>query len=70
MGRPPKSADERKAAALTLRLTQAERDAAEMAAERTGMKISDWVRKIVAEASANQESGSTEGVPGNVIPRG
>jgi len=51
MGRPPKAPGERKAAALTLRLTESERSAAEVAAERVGMSVSDWVRKVVAEAA-------------------
>jgi uncharacterized protein (DUF1778 family) len=51
MGRPPKAPEERKAAALTLRWTQAERDAAETAAEKSGLALSDWIRKVVAAAT-------------------
>ncbi len=53
MGRPPKPPAERKAAALTLRLTLAEREAAEAAAKAAGADLSDWIRRIVAEAAQN-----------------
>lgn len=56
MGRPPKPPEERKAAALTLRWTQAERKAAEVAAAATGLGLSDWVRKVVAEAASGRDA--------------
>ena len=52
MGRPPKPEAERKAAALTLRWTEAERDVAEKAAELAGLALSDWVRNAIAIAAA------------------
>ena len=52
MGRPPKPPEQRKAAALTLRWTHAERDAAAIAARRVGLPLSDWVRQVIANAAA------------------
>jgi hypothetical protein len=44
MGRPLKPKGEAKAEVLTLRLTPAERKAAEAAAKRAGLPISEWAR--------------------------
>ena len=44
MGRPPKPRGEAKVETLTLRLTIAERKAAEHAAKKEGLPVSEWAR--------------------------
>jgi hypothetical protein len=48
MGRPPKPQEQRRAAALTLRLTEAERVAAQSLADKAGQSLSDWVRVVIS----------------------
>jgi len=52
MGRPPLAKKERKAAHLSVRLTEAEHRAAERAAKATGQGLSEWARAIVLAASS------------------
>ena len=52
MGRPAKPKAEVKAETLTLRLTRAERKAADAAAKRAGLPLSEWARCAVTVASA------------------
>jgi len=51
MGRPAKKKSEVKDETLTLRLTKAERKAADDAAKRAGVSVSDWARTAVNLAS-------------------
>jgi predicted HicB family RNase H-like nuclease len=51
MGRPAKKKSEVKEETLTLRLTKAERRAADEAAKRAGVSLSDWARRAVILAS-------------------
>lgn len=48
MGRPPKPPDERKAAELRIRLTQAEREELDRAA---GENTSTWAREVLLRAA-------------------
>jgi hypothetical protein len=50
MGRPPKPKGQAKAEVLTMRLTSAERSAAERAAEAAGVPISEWGRAALLAA--------------------
>jgi len=50
IGRPLLPKAERKAETLTFRLTMAERKAADAAAKRRGVAISEWVRFTIASA--------------------
>jgi hypothetical protein len=52
MGRPKMPKGEAKAAVLTLRLTAAERRAADAAAKRAGLPVSEWARQAIVAASA------------------
>lgn len=47
MGRPPKPKAERKVETLTIRLTSTERKAADQAARRAGVAVSEWARVLV-----------------------
>ena len=51
MGRTAKKKSEVKEETLTLRLTKAERRAADEAAKRAGVSLSDWARRAVILAS-------------------
>jgi len=51
MGRPPKPKGEARGEVLTLRLTPAERKAAEVAAKREGLPLSEWARAAIVAAS-------------------
>lgn len=51
MGRPKKPRGEAKAEVLTLRLTKDERKAADAAAGRAGLPISEWARRAIVAAS-------------------
>lgn len=51
MGRPPVPKAERKGETLTLRLTAAERRAAEAAAKREGVPVSEWARRVIVAAT-------------------
>ena len=51
MGRPAKKKSEVKGETLTLRLTKVERRAADEAAKRAGVSVSDWARRAVNLAS-------------------
>ena len=53
MGRPPMAKKERKAAHLSVRLTEAEHRAAERAAKAAGQGLSEWARSIVLVASSH-----------------
>lgn len=53
MGRPPKPKGEAKAGVLTLRLTLDERKAAEAAARRAGLAVSEWARTALIAALRN-----------------
>jgi predicted HicB family RNase H-like nuclease len=52
MGRPPLAKKERKAAHLSVRLTEAEHRAAERAAKATGVGLSEWARNVLLQAVA------------------
>jgi len=47
MGRPPKAPGEAKACTLSVRLRTDERKAIEAAAERMGVKASEWARRVL-----------------------
>lgn len=51
MGRPPKPKGEVKHEVLTLRLTTAERKAADVAAKKAGLAVSEWARFVIVQAS-------------------
>jgi len=51
MGRPRKPKGEAKEETLTLRVTKAERRAAEAAAARSELPVSEWARRAIIEAS-------------------
>lgn len=51
MGRPPKPKAERKAETLTVRLTAAERRAAERAAADSGLLLTEWARVALVRAA-------------------
>lgn len=70
IGRPPKPLGERKAAALTLRLTEAERAAAESAAALANMSVSDWVRKVVAQAAKSHSISDHKAAPADPTTMG
>ena len=51
MGRPPKPKSEVKGVTLTIRLTKAEKRAAEAAAKRDGVSLGEWARRALVAAS-------------------
>lgn len=51
MGRPPLAKKERKAAHLSVRLTEAEHREAERAAKDAGLPLSEWARRAVLAAA-------------------
>lgn len=53
MGRPPLAKRERKAAHLSVRLTEVEHRAAERAAKAAGLGLSEWARGLVISASSS-----------------
>ena len=59
MGRPPLAKKERKAAHLSVRLTEAEHRAAERVAEAAGMSLSEWARKTILFAAGGSASQAT-----------
>lgn len=52
-GRPPLAKKERKAAHLSVRLTEDEHRAAERAAKKAGVALSEWARSVVLAASSS-----------------
>lgn len=50
MGRPPKPKSEVRGVTLTIRLTKAEKRAAEAAAKRAGVSLGEWARRALVEA--------------------
>jgi prolyl-tRNA editing enzyme YbaK/EbsC (Cys-tRNA(Pro) deacylase) len=58
MGRPPLAKKERKAAHLSVRLTEAEHRAAERAAKTVGLGLSEWARSLVLAASSASSGGA------------
>ncbi|HEY2408175.1 MAG TPA: hypothetical protein VGI10_19345 [Polyangiaceae bacterium] len=52
MGRPRVDKAEKKSETLTLRLTEAERRAADKAAKREGVPLSEWARLAIVRASS------------------
>jgi uncharacterized protein (DUF1778 family) len=50
-GRPKLPAGKRKAGRIELRVTEAERQAMEAAAERAGKTLSDWLRDTAVKAA-------------------
>jgi predicted HicB family RNase H-like nuclease len=57
MGRPPLAKKERKAAHLSVRLTELEHKAAERAAKAAGVALSEWARGLVLAASSSFSGG-------------
>ena len=57
-GRPPKPPDERLAARIDVRADGADRQAFERAAEKAGLKLSDWIRDRL-RAAAKRELGKS-----------
>lgn len=51
IGRPPKPKGEAKSEVLTLRLTATERKAAEAAAKKASLAVSEWARRVIAAAT-------------------
>lgn len=51
MGRPPVAKDKVKSTLLSVRLSEAERAALEAAAEREGVRLSEWARGVLLGAS-------------------
>jgi hypothetical protein len=51
MGRPPLAKKERKAAHLSVRLTEDEHRTADRAAKVAGMALSEWARSVVLAAA-------------------
>ncbi len=51
MGRPKKAPDEAKASTFSVRLTADERALIEAAAERAGIKASEWARRVLIAAA-------------------
>lgn len=64
MGRPTKEPAERLAAIVQFRMTEAERDECERAAERAGVTFSAWIRDRLLRA-AKRESAKSSGERGN-----
>jgi predicted HicB family RNase H-like nuclease len=57
-GRPPKPPDERMVERVEVRADQGEKQRLELAAERAGMKLSDWIRdrlKTAADAELGKQ---------------
>jgi len=52
MGRPPKAPGETKASTFSVRLTAEERAWIEAAAERAGVKTSEWARRVLIASAA------------------
>jgi predicted DNA binding CopG/RHH family protein len=50
MGRPFKSDSDRRKKSITLRLTSTEVDAVDVAAKKSGLTRSKWLRKVLTEA--------------------
>jgi hypothetical protein len=70
MGRPPKKKSEVKEETLTLRLTRLERRAADGAARRAGVAISEWARlAIVAALSESHRAAQLEETKNRAIDR-
>ena len=63
MGRPPLATKERKAAHLSVRLTEAEHRAAERAAKAAGRGLSEWARSLVLAASSSGAAGTQRTPP-------
>lgn len=57
MGRPPKAEEQRKASSINLRLTAEERREVDAAAERAGVPVSEWVRRVILEAAGRAAEG-------------
>jgi hypothetical protein len=51
MGRPPLPKREKRAAHLSVRLTEGEHRGCERAAKAAGLALSDWARSVVLAAS-------------------
>lgn len=54
MGRPTKEPAERLSEIIQFRLTSAEREQCEQAAEQTGTKFSQWIRDCILKAAKRQ----------------
>jgi predicted HicB family RNase H-like nuclease len=51
-GRPPKAADKVLGARMELHITASERKAYDTAAQKAGLSVSGWIRKILSKATA------------------
>lgn len=58
MGRPPKAPGDVKASTFSVRLRPDERAAIEAAAERAGVKASEWARRVLLTALEYPETRS------------
>jgi hypothetical protein len=58
MGRPPKPKGEARGEILTLRLTAAERKAAEALARRERLAVSEWARRVLLAEIERDGEGS------------
>jgi len=65
-GRPPKPSDERKQERLEVRADSADKRQLEEAAERSGLKLSDWIRDRLKSAATAELNGT---VPKSVSAR-
>lgn len=54
-GRPPKTPDELRSGVYQLRLTEAEREAYEAAAQSAGETLSEWMRGVLTRAAKRQK---------------
>jgi predicted HicB family RNase H-like nuclease len=50
-GRPQLTPERRKASTFSVRFTAEEREAVEAAAERAGVKASEWARRVLLDAA-------------------
>lgn len=57
-GRPPKPKGEAREATLSLRLTDADREAVRAAAEAAGVSESEWIRQALVAALATRPKAS------------
>jgi uncharacterized protein (DUF1778 family) len=54
MGRPPKPEDEQASEIIAIRMTEAERELCEQAADRAELKLSAWIRDRATKAAKRE----------------